>query len=132
MLFSIYAILSLHGAFRNVTPCIDEKALYLVDYPLYYMSTVTGWGYAWCLHTVLGEGRAHKEILNPLPVPKFRSAMFRYCVVLGLLLCLYIHVFNVLWLNCYLIHDLIVNFLIPLYVDMYLVFRLSITNFGVT
>ena len=40
--------------------------------------------------------------------------------VLGLLLCLYIHMFNVLYY--YLFHDLIVNFLIPLYVNTFLVY----------
>ena len=48
------------------------------------------------LHTVAEEGRAHKEFLDPLPGPKSRSAVCGYCVVLGLLLCLYIHMFNVL------------------------------------
>ena len=28
MSFSFYAILGLHGAFRNITPCISEKARY--------------------------------------------------------------------------------------------------------
>ena len=27
--YSLYTILGLHGAFRNITPCISEKALYL-------------------------------------------------------------------------------------------------------
>ena len=47
--------------------------------PVYYMSIVTGWGCACCLHTVVGEGRAHKELLNPLPGPKSRSAVSEYC-----------------------------------------------------
>ena len=32
--------------------------------PVYYMSTVTGCGCARCLHTVVGEGRAHKKFLT--------------------------------------------------------------------
>ena len=36
---------------------------------VYYMSIVTGWGCACCLHTVVGEGRYRKELLNPLPGP---------------------------------------------------------------
>ena len=64
--------------------------------PVYYMSIVTGWGRAYCLHTVVGEGRAHKEFLNPLPGLKSRSAVCGDIVVLGLLLCLYICMFNVL------------------------------------
>ena len=47
--------------------------------PVYSMSIVTGWGCAICLHTVVGEGRARKEFLNPLPGPKFRSAVCGYC-----------------------------------------------------
>ena len=43
--------------------------------PVYYMSIVTGWGCAVCLHTVVGEGRACKEFLNPLPGPMSRSAV---------------------------------------------------------
>ena len=43
ILFSISAILCLRGAFRNVTPCINEKGLYCttvdlsLDYPALYM-----------------------------------------------------------------------------------------------
>ena len=47
--------------------------------PVYYMSIVTGWGCAVCLHTVVGEGRARKEFFNPLPGPKSRSALCGYC-----------------------------------------------------
>ena len=32
ILFSIYAILCLHSAFRNVTPRINENALYILEY----------------------------------------------------------------------------------------------------
>ena len=64
------------------------------------MSTVIGCGCAWCFHVVIGEGRALKEILNPLLGPKSKFAVCGYCVVLGLLLYLYICMF----------HDLIVNF----------------------
>ena len=39
---------------------------------------------------------------------------------------IYIHMFNVILLYCYLIHDLIVNFLMPLCVTIYFVYRLSI------
>ena len=60
------------------------------------MSTVTGWGCAWCLHRVVGEGRAHKELLNPLPGPKSRFAVCVDIVILGLSLCSYICMFNVL------------------------------------
>ena len=51
-------------------------------------------------------------------------------VVLNLLLCLHIRRFNVLELYYYLFHDLIVNFLIPLYVNIYLVYSLYFINFG--
>ena len=66
--------------------------------PVYYMSIVTGWGCACCLHTVVGEGRYHKEFLNPLPGVLVLSPGVLYVdiVVLGLLLCLYICTFNVL------------------------------------
>ena len=77
------------------------------------MSAVTGWGCAWCSHTVVREGRARRELLNRLPGPKSSAVVCRHCVIRGLLLCLYIHMFNVLHLYCYLIHDLIVNFLLP-------------------
>ena len=40
---------------------------------------VTGWGCTFCLHTVVGEGRRRKDFLNPLPGPKSRSAVCRYC-----------------------------------------------------
>ena len=43
------------------------------------MSIVTGWGSACYLHTVVGEGRARKELLNPLPGPKSKSAVCEYC-----------------------------------------------------
>ena len=48
---------------------------YLVEYPAYYMSAVTDWGCAWCLHTLVREGQARKEIPNPLPDPIPRSAV---------------------------------------------------------
>ena len=47
--------------------------------PVYYMSIVTGWGCACCLYTVVGDGRARKEFLNPLPGLKSRSAVYGYC-----------------------------------------------------
>ena len=52
-------------------------------------------------------------------------------VILGLLSCLYIQMFNVFSFY-YLFHDLIVNFLIPLYVNtgIYLVHSLSFINFS--
>ena len=40
---------------------------------------VIGWGCAYCLHAVVGEGRARKEFLSPLPGPKSRSAVCGYC-----------------------------------------------------
>ena len=43
--------------------------------PVYYTGIVTGWGCTFCLHTVVGEGRRHKDFLNPLPGPKSRSAV---------------------------------------------------------
>ena len=43
------------------------------------MSIVTGWGCACCLHTVVREGRPHKEFLNPLPGPKSSSAVCGHC-----------------------------------------------------
>ena len=55
--------------------------------PVYYMSIVTDWGCTCCLHTVVGEGQARKELLNPLPGPKSRNAVCGYC--------LYICMFNV-------------------------------------
>ena len=60
------------------------------------MSTVIGWGCAWCLHAVVGEDWARKEILNPIPGRMSRSAVCGYCVAFGILLCLYISMFNVL------------------------------------
>ena len=39
------------------------------------MNTVTGWGCEWCLQKVVEEGRAFKEIRNPLPGPKSKSAV---------------------------------------------------------
>ena len=45
----------------------------------YYTSIVTGWGCTFCLHTVVGEGWYHKDLLNPLPGPKSRSAVCGYC-----------------------------------------------------
>ena len=30
-MFSFHMILGLHGAFRSVTPCINEKALFIVE-----------------------------------------------------------------------------------------------------
>ena len=56
--------------------------------------------------------------------------MYVDIVILGLLLCFYIHMFNVLYLYYYLFHDLNVNFLIPLYGNIYLVYRLYFINFG--
>ena len=49
--------------------------------PVYHISIVTGWGCACCLHTVglVGEGRARKELLNPLSGPKPRSDVCGYC-----------------------------------------------------
>ena len=47
--------------------------------PVYYTGIVTGWGCTFCLHTVVGEGRRRKDFLNPLPGPKSRSAVCRYC-----------------------------------------------------
>ena len=43
------------------------------------MSIVSGKGCAYSLHTVVVEGRDHKEFLNPLPGPKSRSAVCGYC-----------------------------------------------------
>ena len=37
--------------------------------PVYYKSIGTGWGCAYCLHREVGEGRACKEVLKPLPGP---------------------------------------------------------------
>ena len=45
----------------------------------YYKGIVTGWGCTFCLHTVVGEGRYHKDFLNPLPGPKPRSAVCGHC-----------------------------------------------------
>ena len=56
--------------------------------PVYHMSIVTGWGCIFCLHAVVGEGWYHKDFLNPLPGPK----------------------------SYFMFHDLIVNFVILLYV----------------
>ena len=47
--------------------------------PVYYMSIVTDWGCACCLHTVVGEGQYRKELFNPLPGPKSKPAVCRYC-----------------------------------------------------
>ena len=60
--------------------------------PVYYMSIVTGWGWACWLHTVVGEGRARKEFLNPLPGPKSRFAVCGYCHPWPLTLLLYLYV----------------------------------------
>ena len=46
---------------------------------VYYTGIVTGWGCTFCLHTVVGEGRRRKDFLNPLPGPKSRSTVCRYC-----------------------------------------------------
>ena len=43
------------------------------------MNIVTGWRCTCCLHAVDGEGRAHKELRNPLPGPKSRSGVYGYC-----------------------------------------------------
>ena len=48
-----------------------------------------------CLHTVVGGSQTLKELLNVLSGPKARSAVCGDCLVLGLLLSLYIHTFNV-------------------------------------
>ena len=63
--------------------------------PVYYTGIVTGWGCTFCLHTVVGEGRRLKDFLNPLPGPK-SGLLYMDTVVLGLLLCSYIHTCNVL------------------------------------
>ena len=63
--------------------------------PVHYTGIVTGWGCTFCLHTVVGEGWYHKDFLNPLPGPS-PSLLYVDTVVLGLLLCLYIHTCNVL------------------------------------
>ena len=56
------------------------------------LSIVTGWGCACRLRKVVGEGRAHKELLNPLPGPKSRSAVCGYCRPwpFTLLICSYV------------------------------------------
>ena len=79
--------------------------------------------------TVVGEGRARKEFLNPLTGPKSRSAVCGYCcpwplTLLMYFICLMSFSFTIIF------YDLIVNFLIPLYVNMYLVYSLSFINFG--
>ena len=60
--------------------------------PVYYMSIVTGWGCACCLHTVVGEGRACKKFLNLLPGPKSRSAVCGYCRPWPFTLLIYLYV----------------------------------------
>ena len=57
--------------------------------PVYYTGIVTGWGCTFCLHTVVGEGRrlTHYLVLSP-------GLLYVDTVVLGLLLCLYIHTCN--------------------------------------
>ena len=98
--------------------------------PVYYKSIVTGWGCACCLHTIVGEGRARKEILNSLPGPK-SSLLYVDIVVLGLLLAyIFVCLMSFSFTIIYIFHDLIVNFLIPLYVNIYLVYSLSFINFG--
>ena len=47
-------------------------------------SIVTGWGYACCLHTVVGEGKVRKELLNLLPGPKSRSTVCGYVNIFSL------------------------------------------------
>ena len=54
---------------------LGEGKLILV----YYMSIETGWGCACCLHTVVGEGRYQKELLNLLPGPRSQSVVCGYC-----------------------------------------------------
>ena len=74
------------------------------------MSIVTGWGCAYCLHTVVGEGRARKEFLNPLLGPKSRSAVCGYCYLrpFTLLLCSYVLCPLALLLYIYLLFILVV------------------------
>ena len=74
-----------------------ESLVRLAFYPdLLCLYEYCNWGCAGCLHAVAGEGWALKEILNPLPGPKSRSAVCGYSVVFGLLLCICIRMFNVL------------------------------------
>ena len=47
------------------------------------MSTVIGWGCAWCVHAVVGEGWAVTEIFNLLLDPKSRFAVCEYCITLA-------------------------------------------------
>ena len=92
--------------------------------PVYYMSIVTGWGCVFCLHTVVGEGRPTKNFLTHYLV--LRSGLLCGDIaIFGLLLCLYISMWGVLYLYYYLTHDLFVNFLIPSYVYIFSLYILN-------
>ena len=53
-------------------------------------TTITGLGCAWRLHTVVGEGRAIRRFLTHYLVLR-PGLLCVDIVILGLLLCLYIH-----------------------------------------
>ena len=63
--------------------------------PVYYTGIVTGWGCTFCSHTVVGKVGAIKIFLTHYLVLS-PGLLYVDTVVLGLLLCLFIHMCNVL------------------------------------
>ena len=63
--------------------------------PVYYMSIVTGWGYTFCLHALVGKVDTIKIFLTHYLVLS-PGLLYVDTVVLGLLLCLCIRTCNVL------------------------------------